>query len=356
MLDTIAIIESAAIERMSLENSGSSFLLLEEGHKTEALEVSTHCGGGAVNTAVCFARLGLDASVLIKLGRDPRAEHLLACLDKEGVSHRWVSQDSREPTGASVHVSSHERNAAIFTFRGANTLMAPKDLADGAFETDVVYIANLSNEAAHCFPVIVEKAKAKGAMVAANPGIRQLTGHGSSFQAMLSSLDILTLNRREAEAVAAMLEAAGERDRGPLPFPETLHPAPLAMRGLRPEGRREVSLRAFFRALHGRGVRHVVITDGRDGAFAAADERMFYCPADEATVAGTAGAGDAFASTFTAYAASGNSPDKALSAASLNAGSVLGYVDTQTGLMRRAALEAALEEKKPTRNVMSWSL
>ena len=57
MVDTIAIIESDRIERMAMLNADTSFLLLEEGRKTEALDVSTHCGGGAINTAVAMARL-----------------------------------------------------------------------------------------------------------------------------------------------------------------------------------------------------------------------------------------------------------------------------------------------------------
>ena len=40
MIDTIAIIGSARIERMTMLNADSSFLLLEEGRKTEAREVS----------------------------------------------------------------------------------------------------------------------------------------------------------------------------------------------------------------------------------------------------------------------------------------------------------------------------
>ena len=42
----------------------------EEGRKTEALEISTHVGGGAVNAAVAMARLGLDVAALVKLGKD----------------------------------------------------------------------------------------------------------------------------------------------------------------------------------------------------------------------------------------------------------------------------------------------
>jgi ribokinase len=356
MLDTIAIIDSASIERASLDNAGSSFLLLEQGRKIEALEVSTHCGGGAMNTAVCFARLGLDVAVLAKLGRDRRAEQLIACLKEEHVSDRWVAYDDEQPTGSSVHVSSHDRNAAIFTFRGANTRLMPADLAADAFACDVVYIANLSNEAARCFPEIVEKAKAHGALVAANPGIRQLTSHGDTFAAMLPRLDILALNRREAEAVAALLAPAAAEDGPPLSVPKTMRPAPLAERGLRPEGRRAMGLRTFFRELLDRGVGCVVITDGRDGAFAASAGRLCYCPAEDVAVAGTAGAGDAFAATFTTYAALGRTPEEALVAASHNAASVLGFVDTQTGLLKRDVVEAFLQRQKSTPNVIGWSL
>lgn len=224
MIDTIAIIASSAIERMTLLNADASFLLLEEGRKTEALEISTHCGGGAVNTAVAFARLGLEASALIKLGQDRRAEQILACLEDEGISPRWAIRDARAPTGASVLVSSHERNAAVFTFRGANTLLTPDDLPDAAFDTDLVHIANLSNQAAHCFPVIIEKAKAAGARVSANPGIRQLHGHGDAFGASLPFLDILSLNRREADEVVSLLDPSAAIGDPGLDFPAGIAP------------------------------------------------------------------------------------------------------------------------------------
>jgi ribokinase len=133
MLDTIAIIGNDRIERMTMLNADCSFLLLEEGRKTEAEEVSTHPGGGAINAAVAMARLGTDVAVLAKLGTDGRADTILARLAQEGVSTRWMTRDGRAPMGASVLISSHDRNAAIFTFRGANTLLEVRDLCDDAF-------------------------------------------------------------------------------------------------------------------------------------------------------------------------------------------------------------------------------
>ncbi len=64
-------------------NADSLFLVLEEGRKTEAEEISTHPGGGAVNAAVW--RVEMDVSLLAKLGTDARAEAILARLAPCGV-------------------------------------------------------------------------------------------------------------------------------------------------------------------------------------------------------------------------------------------------------------------------------
>jgi ribokinase len=355
MIDTIAIIENSAIERMSLLNAGTSFLLLEDGRKTEAIDISMHCGGGAVNTAVSFARLGFDCATLIKIGDDRRGEQILASLAEEGISAKWVVREGRAPTGSSVLVSSHDRNAGVFTFRGANTLLEPEEIDDRAFAVDLVYIANLSNEAARCFPVLVEKARAAQARVAVNPGTRQLHAHGAAFRDALPDIGILTLNRREAEDVLSLLDHDVPADGDPLPFADGVRAPALAQRGFKAHGR-TVGVRSFFRALIGKGVRSVVVTDGVDGAFAASQGQMIYCPAVETEVQGTAGAGDAFGSTFAAYTALGAEPGFALRAAAHNAASVLGFIDTCSGLLARQALDKRLADVKSPPIVIGWPL
>ncbi len=356
MIDTIAIIDSDHIERMTMLNADSSFLLLAEGQKTEALEISTHCGGGAVNAAVAMARLGLDVAALVKLGQDARAETVLARLLAEGVSTRWALRDARASTGASVLVSSHDRNATVFTFRGANTLFEPADLRDDLFAADVVYVANLSNKSADCFPEIIARGKAAGALVTANPGVRQLSARGTAFQEALSSIDILSINRMEASVLVPNLTARfGESRQWPaLSNGDDL--PPLAVRGFSGGGY-DMSLAAFFKAMWELGARHVIVTDGRRGAYVSDDDEIIYCPALEAEVAGTAGAGDAFTSTFTAYLALGRPPDEALRAASVNSASVVGFVDTQSGLLRCAGLDERLASREVARlAVRRWRL
>lgn len=338
MLDSIAIIASDRIERMTMRNAESSFLLLEEGRKTEAEEVSTHCGGGAVNAAVAMARLGLDVSTVVRLGQDARAEQILSCLTAHGISTRWVKRVANAPTGASVLVAAHDRNAAIFTFRGANTLLKESELRNDMFAVDLVYIAGLSNESSDCFPELVKKARKTGAAVATNPGIRQLSTKADTFHQCLSSINILSINSIEADALVPQLVARYGEGGPALALKRGESPPPLVARGLSGGGF-EMTLAGFFHALLDIGLNHVAVTFGSSGAYVGSKDGIRFCPSIRADVHGTAGAGDAFASTFSALISSGHSTENALLSASINAASVVAHVDTQTGLLVRDELE-----------------
>lgn len=351
-IDTIAIIASDRIERMMMLNADASFLLLQEGSKTEAIEISTHCGGGAVNTAVSLARLGFDSATLIKLGQDQRAETVLARLMAEKVSPRWAVRDGRAPTGASVLVSSHDRNAAIFTFRGANTLLEEKDLKDDAFAVDLVHIASLSSASADQFPHVVRKAKAHGAVVSVNPGPRQLAARAAAFEQCLGSIDILSINRAEADVlVPALVARFGEG--GPTFDGDDL--PRLAARGFKGGGF-HMSMRNFMGAVLSLGPKVVLITDGGQGAYAARDGEIVHAAPKLVEVAGTAGAGDAFVSTFAGFTVLGASLEKALRAASFNAAAVVGHVDTQTGLLTQSNVEEMLVAEGDTLRIRRWDI
>ena len=355
MVDTIAIIRSEQIERMEMRNADISFLLLEEGRKTEATEISTHCGGGAVNAAVAMARLGHDVSTLVKLGQDDRADIVLSKLSDEGVSTRWASRTPEAPTGAAVMVASHDRNAAIFTFRGANTLIRPNDLKADAFAVDLVYVTGLSNESADCFPDIVAAAKSHKAKVAVNPGIRQLSARHDAFHDCLAAIDMLAINRVEADTlVPTLISRFGEG--GPsLPLEPDETPPALVGRGFEGGGF-QMTMTGFFAALLELGVGAVVVTDGRNGAYLASGNGIVYCPVSSAEVVGTAGAGDAFSSTLAAGLADGLEAETALVRATLNAASVIGHIDTQTGLLDHAALDERAQAGDHNLTTRAWDI
>lgn len=354
MIDTIAIVDSDRIERMRMTNADKDFLLIEEGRKVEAHEISTHVGGGAVNAAVSMARQGADVAALVKLGRDARAEVVFDHLMREGVSTRWVVRDARAPTGAAVMLSSHDRNAAIFTFRGANTLLEQADLREEAFAVDLVYISALSNESADAFPAIVARAKAAKALVATNPGVRQLASRGSALQEQLKNIDVLAINAAEAGVMVPALVARVGETRACLHVASGPDQPRLAQRGFS-SGTHDMSFASFFCAMRDFGPRYTVVTDGRHGAYVGTPEAIYHCPVLSTKVAGTAGAGDAFNSSFCLQLAKGAAPGEALRAGVINAASVVGHVDTQTGLLSGDELSRRAQDLASDLPIREWT-
>ena len=81
---------------------------------------------------------------------------------------------------------------------------------------------------------------------------------------------------------------------------------------------------------------------------------MHYCPTLRTEVNGTAGAGDAYTSTLCAMLAGGEDVEYALHAAAVNAAAVVSEVDTQSGLLDRAELDARITECKFQLPVKTW--
>ncbi len=355
MIDIITLVADESVERMTMQNEAASFLLLEEGRKIDAISISTHVGGGAVNTAVSLSRQGWDVATHVRLGQDLNAEKILKCLKDEDINPSYISSCTDCDTGTAVMVSSHDRNATIFTYRGANTLLRPDNITDDMFSgRDLTYIASLSNASADCLPVIVEKASAAGTMIAFNPGIRQITSRTGDLLRALTRIDILILNKVEASALVPGLSAR----HGPFDPDEGRHftgsgVPPLLRTGLEAVGF-SMSLMAFSRAVRGLGVKWLVVTDGKEGAYVAADDGLHFCPAVKAEVAGTAGAGDAFASTLSGALAEGTAVPEAMARAAANAASVVSYVDTQDGLLDREALAARAKAARDGLKQRRW--
>jgi sugar/nucleoside kinase (ribokinase family) len=344
MVDIIVIVADQNIERITMTNATSSFLLLEQGRKIEAESISEHIGGGAVNAAVAMARLGHRATPIVKLGEDVNGARIVRRLEEEGIDVAGVLRDATQPTGTAVMVSSHDRNATIFTQRGANTGMTVEELAVTLFaDTELVYITNLSNASADCFPALVKLGCESGAFVATNPGIRQLTSRTQAFVECLPGIDLLAVNRVEAEAlVPAVSAVSGHDDVEPALDQE----APRLLRGGLSSGGFDIALATYFARLREAGLTAMLITDGTGGAYLAGQTGIHHCPSLEVAPKGTAGAGDAFTSTLSVLLGSGEAPDAALRMATVNAASVVSEVDTQSGLLRLDDLRVRAREAK----------
>lgn len=354
MIDIITLVRSEDIERVTMTNATSSFLLLEQGRKIEAESITIHVGGGAVNAAVSMSRLGFSAGILVKVGQDLNGQKVRERLAAEKVATDLVIETDKGATGTAVMISSHDRNATIFTYRGANRLLQEREITPVMFEgADLVYVTALSDNSADCFPHILMLAKGQGAFVTANPGIRQLTSRTQAFLESLENIDLLTLNEVEAAALVPALCAhpVSREERPGIAIPAD---APSLLKKGLSFGGFDLGLVDFFAIVRRLGPQRVLVTDGVDGAYLADETGIHYCPVLRVQVAGTAGAGDAFASTFASFTTFGADAATALRAAAINAASVVSFVDTQTGLLSRDNVEARAAALKDRLPVRSW--
>ena len=221
MIDIIAIIADRDVERVTLHNATISFLLVEQGRKIEAESISIHIGGGGVNVAVALRRFGHPVDALIKLGRDVDADRVRGHLKSADISTALITTSESLPTGSAVIISSHDRDAAIYTQRGANTALTPAEIMAVDFRAyDLVYVSPLSEASADCFSVAVTRASKAGAFAVANPGIRQITTRSPDLLNALGQLDLLVINAKEAAALAPALMAFA----GNCPLPQRPDP------------------------------------------------------------------------------------------------------------------------------------
>ncbi len=309
-LDTIITYEDMETIVHKRKGSEASYLLLGEGKKIEVLQQHYFSGGGATNAAVSFKKLGLDVSLLCKIGRDAPGEVVKKELADYGIDLSKLVYSDTEGTASSFVVPSLQGDRTVFAYRGASTTLLSGELPlDQLKQYDFLYITSLSKQAAECLPDIVTAAKKQNVPVAINPGISQLTLGVGSLKEALSSIDILILNYEEAEQFMASL------------FKEL-----------------RFNIQQFFKAVLKLGPRIVVVTNGAEGVYVATPEQWYFHPSLPTKVVNTLGAGDAFGSCFVGSIYTGMSVKEAMTAGLLNSASVISYSGAKTGLLTAAQL------------------
>ena len=86
--------------------------------------------GGSCSIFACqFARLGLPAAILGRVGRDSFGDLILARLQEAGVETRFVSVDPALKTGLGIALCRQD-DRAILTYLGSITAVTPADVTD----------------------------------------------------------------------------------------------------------------------------------------------------------------------------------------------------------------------------------
>ena len=262
-------------------------------------------GGAAGNVAAWLAALRAEAVLVARVGADPAGRMQAAELAGAGVDCR-LSFDERHPTGTIVVVASADGRRTMYTHRGANLKLDPRDLPDplpGGHLHLSGYVL-LDDEPRQAGLEALRRARRNGLTTSVDASSAAPLGRvgADAFSGWVQDVDLLRANLDEARVLLGADEVDG---------------AAAAQRLAR---------------------RHpvAVVTAGPAGAWAAAGEELLHVPAAQAEVVDPVGAGDALTAGFlTRWVPAGPTAPPDLLAA-LEAG-----VETATAAVRRRGARPA---------------
>ena len=264
-------------------NSRGFFNQIELGTKVDIDKIKFSTGGGATNAATTFARYGHESIFMGCIANDPAGQAIVNSLDDEGIDSSYITYLNRLQTGYSVVLLAPSGERTILTCRGASAhfnALNPDDL-------DTVY------------PDWLYVTTSLGAKIMFNPGNLELQ-HSRKFLGLLSDVDVLLVNKCEAQKVV--------------------------------EGTILTELIAKMKNY----VPNVIITDGNQGAIATDGKEVYRIGLyEDVKIKDSTGAGDAFGSGLLAAYADGKSFKDSLIFASANSTSVVQHIGSKDGILSK---------------------
>ncbi len=272
----------------------------ELGSKNELEGVVFSTGGGATNASVTFARQGLHAMYMGKIGHDVAGKAILDDLHKEGVDTSLVGYSKDFGSGYSCVLLAPNGERTIMSYRGASSHYEIHQADFHDVDVDWIFITSMEGN----FEVlenVFEYAKHHNIKIAMNPGKKELEAK-DKLKKLIPQLTILSMNKEEmselydGKTIEDLVKAANK------------------------------------------DVHYVIVTDGPNGAAAA--DRWHLVTAgmyEDVPVIDRTGAGDAFSSGFTAMIAADESLEHAVTFASANSTNVVTTIGAKAGILNREA-------------------
>jgi len=326
-MDVFVECEDANIVSVSTKCSKSDFMAYPYGAKMEVSNFASNVGGGGVNTALNFTNLGFSTSAICKIGDDIYSKGILEALCcKPNLDLSNVIQDKKVTTGFSIILLSFQGDRTVLAQRGANATLKKSEINFEAIKNaKTLYIAPLSGESNKVLTTIVEFANQHGVKVCFNAGTTSIKKGFEYIKKIIDTAQIVVMNTEEASLCTKIQVRPDSRTEK---FSKDLiHP----------------DVKEMLKKLKINEQQSIVITDGKQGAYAYDGEKFYLCPQFPATVVSTLGAGDAFASTFCAALDKTDFDiGKSLMYASVNAASIVANFGASEGFLTFEEIEEKL--------------
>ncbi|MBM2820761.1 MAG: putative Ribokinase [Candidatus Berkelbacteria bacterium] len=284
------------------------YLIFGLGDKITVSDVEYSIGGTAANVAVALSKLGYKVGIVSACGDDNNGIEIKDSLSKAKVDTKNVKIYQSKKSSFSVIVSyKGERTIFVYhAFEPANFHL-PNNL-----NTDWVYIGPMAQGFERTYNQIVAEVVKNNLKVAVNPGAVQIQAGLNSFGGLLKLINVIFLNRQEA----------------------------LSLSGLKGVP----SIKDLVKVIHLEGPKIVVITDGKEGAYAYDGTDFYRVGAYPGHRLEATGAGDSFAAAFLSGLISEEPLQMCLKWGVINSASVIEQIGAQSNLLGKNTIKRRAKE------------
>lgn len=176
-----------------------NFICYELGSKILIEDLKFDIGGGGVNTAVAFSRLGLKTGYIGKIGNKDFGYRVLKILNEEKIKFLG-SIDNNHINGFSVILDSVDKSRTILTYKGVNDTIDYEDLKIKKIKTKWIYLTSLMSKSFETQKKISFELHNKGTKIVFNPS--EYLIKKKDLTELLRICEILILNKEEAKLLS----------------------------------------------------------------------------------------------------------------------------------------------------------
>lgn len=278
-------------------------LCIKFGEKITVDKAEILLGGDAANVAVGTSRLGLSTAIVAEIGKDEFAQKIINTLSNENVNVENVSQTQGQQSSFST----------IINYKGERTIFSEHVRREHNFSfenisTKWIYLTSLGEKWQDAYNKTTDFAKETKCNLAFNPGTIQIS-EKNNIKNILLITNLLLVNKEEGEEILGY--SHGQK-----------------------------SIEEIILNLQKLGPKVVVVTDGKNGSFAASSEgNILNEKIIQTEVVEKTGAGDAYSSGFLSALINNKSISEAMIWGTKNSSSVIKKVGAQAGLLHKTDFE-----------------
>lgn len=303
-------------EEIGSKEHFENFLVFGLGDKIEVSDVSFSIGGTAANVAVGLGKAGFKTSIISAIGGDGIANEILLELRSKKVSTENLKAYKSRKSSFSVIVS-YKGERTIFVYHSFKPLdfVMPREV-----NAPWLYLGPMAKDFEEIYNQVTNLVVKKNLKVAINPGSVQINRGLNSLGGLRKLAEIIFLNREEAQLISGLPGVPQVKDTA--------------------------------RAISYLGPKTVVITDGKDGAYAYSNEKFLKVGIYPGHRLDATGAGDAFAAGFLSATIKELPLQECLKWGVVNSASVVGKIGAQEGLLSSGMIKKKVKEYRwPAENL-----